>query len=78
MIHKRMNINDIGQEKFRSMVRMYYRQANSCMIVYDITSRASFESVESWYNKIIEENTEEDNEICLFYLINEWMILMFL
>ncbi|ELP94175.1 hypothetical protein EIN_185820 [Entamoeba invadens IP1] len=45
-----------GSEKFRSMLNMYYRNISSCMIVYDITSRLSFEKVEEWYNTVQKEN----------------------
>ncbi|KAM9985084.1 hypothetical protein ACTFIY_009502 [Dictyostelium cf. discoideum] len=53
-----ININDkqiklqiwdtAGQEKFRSITRAYYRGAVCAMIVYDITRRDSFESLNSW------------------------------
>ncbi|GMR37994.1 hypothetical protein PMAYCL1PPCAC_08189, partial [Pristionchus mayeri] len=37
-----------GQEKFRSITRSYYRNSVGVIIVYDITSRASFEHVPGW------------------------------
>ncbi|KAL7719931.1 Rab family GTPase [Entamoeba marina] len=37
-----------GQEKYRSMVGMYYRGSSGAIIVYDITSDASFKHVETW------------------------------
>ncbi|KAK4053936.1 hypothetical protein OIO90_003773 [Microbotryomycetes sp. JL221] len=37
-----------GQERFRSVTRNYYRGACGAVIVYDITSRASFDSLSSW------------------------------
>jgi len=42
-----------GQEMFRSISRMYYRDAKCCIIVYDITNRKSFLSLQSWYEDII-------------------------
>ena len=33
-----------GQERFRSIARSYYRNAVGALIVYDITSRRSFEN----------------------------------
>ncbi|EDR25400.1 small GTPase RAB, putative [Entamoeba dispar SAW760] len=42
-----------GQEKYRSMVGMYYRGATVALICYDITSRSSFESLEGWYTDLM-------------------------
>ena len=37
-----------GQENFRSIARAYYKNSVCACIVYDITNRASFDSVQSW------------------------------
>ncbi|CAG5097444.1 Oidioi.mRNA.OKI2018_I69.XSR.g15079.t2.cds [Oikopleura dioica] len=37
-----------GQERFRSIARSYYRNAVGALIVYDITSRKSFENASNW------------------------------
>ncbi|BGO99779.1 hypothetical protein NBRC10513v2_004006 [Rhodotorula toruloides] len=37
-----------GQERFRSVTRNYYRGACGAVVVFDITSRRSFESLTSW------------------------------
>ena len=37
-----------GQERFRSIARSYYRNAVGALIVYDITSRRSFENANTW------------------------------
>ncbi|ELP90073.1 small GTPase RAB, putative [Entamoeba invadens IP1] len=42
-----------GQEKYRSMVGMYYRGANVALICYDITSQSSFDSLEGWYTDLM-------------------------
>ena len=53
-----VNINDqifriqiwdtAGQENFRSITRAYYKNSACALIVYDISRRASFESISSW------------------------------
>ena len=42
-----------GQEKYRSMVGMYYRGATVALICYDITSRNSFLSIEGWHKDLM-------------------------
>ncbi|CDW88875.1 ras-related protein rab-22a [Stylonychia lemnae] len=37
-----------GQEKFKSLTRMYYQDAEAAIIVYDITFRESFDSAKNW------------------------------
>jgi Ras-related protein Rab-6A len=45
----RMNLWDTAwQERFRSMVPSYIRDAHVALIVYDITSRVSFENAARW------------------------------
>jgi small GTP-binding protein len=37
-----------GQEKFRDLVPLYFRNAHAALVVFDLTARASFESVDEW------------------------------
>ena len=37
-----------GQERFRSVTRSYYRGAAGALLVYDITSRESFNALSNW------------------------------
>jgi len=37
-----------GTESFRSITRSYYRGAAGCLLVYDVTSRASFMNARAW------------------------------
>ncbi|KAI6164071.1 P-loop containing nucleoside triphosphate hydrolase protein [Pisolithus thermaeus] len=37
-----------GTESFRSITRSYYRGAAGCLLVYDVTNRASFLDARSW------------------------------
>lgn len=37
-----------GQERFRSVSHAYFREAIGCLLVYDITSRLTFNHVVSW------------------------------
>ena len=37
-----------GQERYRALAPLYYRHAHVVMVVYDITSRSSFDSAKRW------------------------------
>ena len=41
-----------GQERFRALTRSYYRNANAIIIVYDITSRKSFDNAKIWIKEV--------------------------
>ena len=41
-----------GQERFRSVTRSYYRGAVACLLVFDITSRESFEHAVNWLQEV--------------------------
>ena len=48
-----------GQEKYRSMVGMYYRGASGAIIVYDITSKATFSDLDAWHADLMKTATDE-------------------
>ncbi|KAF4679154.1 hypothetical protein FOZ60_015404, partial [Perkinsus olseni] len=41
-----------GQERFRAMAPLYYRDAAGAVVVYDVGSRESFESVKFWVSEL--------------------------
>ena len=43
-----------GQERYRSLVPMYLRQADIYLLVFDISRRSSFESIDDWLDLIRE------------------------
>ena len=40
-----------GQEQFKSITRSYYRAVAGALVVYDVTSRESFDNVKGWLNE---------------------------
>jgi Ras-related protein Rab-1A len=49
----KINIWDTaGQEKFRSLVSSYYRNADIVILTFDLTNIQSFRNIEYWYNEI--------------------------
>ena len=41
-----------GQEKFKAITGAYYRNAVGALLVYDITSRNSFNSISRWMKEL--------------------------
>jgi small GTP-binding protein len=41
-----------GQEQFRNITYSYYKQADGVIIVFDLTSIASFKSVTPWLQSL--------------------------
>lgn len=41
-----------GQEAFRSITRSYYRGTIGCLMVYDVTNKTSFESLNFWIDDL--------------------------
>ena len=41
-----------GQERFKSITSVYYKGANGCIIVYDITDKKTFENVYTWISEL--------------------------
>lgn len=37
-----------GQERFKSITSVYYKGANGCIMVYDITNKDSFNNIHNW------------------------------
>jgi small GTP-binding protein len=41
-----------GQDRYRSIVRSYYRGTHGIILVYDVTSQESFDSLTTWLDEI--------------------------
>tara|TARA_B100000424_G_scaffold154225_1_gene117883 strand:- start:985 stop:1620 length:636 start_codon:yes stop_codon:yes gene_type:complete len=42
-----------GQERFRSIIHRFYKDTNGALIMFDLTSRITFESLDYWYNELV-------------------------
>jgi hypothetical protein len=45
-----------GQERFRTLSTSFYRGAHGVILVYDVSSRSSFQSMDKWFEEA-ETNT---------------------
>jgi small GTP-binding protein len=41
-----------GQERYRAITSMYYKGAKGGLIVFDLSSKSTFQNVEKWFNEI--------------------------
>ena len=50
----------VGQEQYRAVNKIFIKNAQIALIVYDITNRKSFENLNNWYNLIFEINKDSN------------------
>ena len=51
-----------GQERFQSLGVAFYRGADCCVMVYDITAVKTFESLASWKEEFLNQSNPKDPE----------------
>lgn len=54
-----------GQEVFKSINQSYYRKADCCLLVYDISEETTFEECKEYYNKEIKEKCNKNIKVVL-------------
>lgn len=47
-----LSVLQAGQERFRTLSTSFYRGAHAVLLVYDISSRASFLTMERWFEEV--------------------------
>ena len=50
-----------GQERYKSITAAYYKGAKGAMIVYDVTSKTTFDNVDKWHNEIKDKANKNIN-----------------
>ena len=58
----------IGQEVYRSLTKIFFKNAIIVLLIYDITSRKTFEELEYWYQQV---KNELGNEFLLAIVGNK-------
>ena len=56
-----------GQERFKNIVKHYYKGANGVLLIFDITKRDTFEKLDYWLTDLQENSDNLDN--LFIYLI---------
>eukprot|EP00041_Stephanoeca_diplocostata_P004664 m.48749 g.48749 ORF g.48749 m.48749 type:complete len:211 (-) comp15273_c0_seq1:283-915(-) len=57
-----------GQERFRSLIPSYIRDSSVAVVVYDITSRASFQQTSKWIDDV---RTERGQDVIIMLVGNK-------
>ena len=49
-----------GQEQYRSVTKMFYKDANAAILVYDITSKNSFDGLKNYWVKEVKDSSQRN------------------
>ena len=61
-----------GQERYQSLGRAFYRGAEACVLVFDITNRQSFDNIATWKSEFFEKSMPKDpHNVPIFVLGNK-------
>jgi Ras-related protein Rab-7A len=58
-----------GQERFQSLGVAFYRGADCCVLVYDVNSPKSFETLDSWRDEFLIQASPRDPESFPFVVL---------
>ena len=58
-----------GQERFQSLGVAFYRGADCCVLVYDVTAPNSFKSLDAWRDEFLIQASPRDPENFPFIVI---------
>ena len=58
-----------GQEKYQSVQGVFYRGADGCVLVYDITNIESFQGLRKWKEEFLNGSNVSNPETFPFVLI---------
>ena len=54
-----------GQEKYRALAKIFYKDAKAIILVYDITDQRSFDEVKSYCYEMVKSNGDQDAIIAI-------------
>ena len=49
-----------GQEKYRSLAKVFYKNASACILVYDITKKDTFQELKNFWINEVTSNAPEN------------------
>merc|ERR1711883_12435 len=51
-----------GQERFQSLGVAFYRGADACILVFDLTAKKSFENLDTWREEFLVQSGPSDHD----------------
>ena len=60
-----------GQEKFDALTKMYFKNSDAAIIVYDVTNEFSFEKARKWVSDLKEIEQTEHSQVLKFLVGNK-------
>lgn len=64
-------LDTAGQERFQSLGHAFYRGADICIFIYDITDKNTFNNIEKWRKEFVENC--QTSETCISLLLGNKM-----
>ena len=58
-----------GQERFQSLGRAFYRGAEACILVFDITNKQSFDNLLIWKQEFLDKSMPKDPAMIPFFIL---------
>ena len=58
----------VGEERYRTIAKSYYKGAHGIVLIYDITNKTSFKNIKKWISQIKEELS---NKISIVLVANK-------
>merc|ERR1712130_339924 len=58
-----------GQERFQSLGVAFYRGADACILVFDLTSKKSFENLDTWREEFLVQSGPSDHDSFPFVVL---------
>ena len=58
-----------GQERFQSLGVAFYRGADACVLVFDLTSKKSFDNLDSWREEFLVQSSPTDHDTFPFVVL---------
>lgn len=70
IIYKLTVWDTVGQERFRSLPKKYYQNADGVLLLFDVTNEETFTNVSNWM-KDIKDNSSKESNIIIYLIGNK-------
>ena len=58
-----------GQEKYRALTQIFYKDASIAILVFDITNEESFEEIKNYWYDQVKESAPRDISMFIYYFM---------